>query len=119
MKVIRTIYEHWRYPKADNEHNIENFYDPDRLYRYKRNFKTFVPSCKGGLTICRLVLDNGDEIIGTAHCNLVDNFNYRLGRKIAHGRALKRLGETYQLDLKQQFGNLFFMQNETENGTAI
>lgn len=116
MKVVRTIYEHWRYPEAANKHNIENMYNPCLHYRYKRNFKTFIPSCKGGMSVCRLVLDTGEEIIGVAHCNKTDkkNFSYRLGRKIAYGRAHKVFVRKYQDDLKQQFDALPFTQNDTD-----
>ncbi|MFA5166604.1 MAG: hypothetical protein WC449_04960 [Candidatus Paceibacterota bacterium] len=108
MKVIRVIYEHWRYPEQNNKRNTDNLYTSDRLYRYKRNFKTFVPSGRGGMTICRLVLEDGREFVGVAHCNTIDNFNYRLGRKIAFGRVWKELLKERQLELKQQFDELPF-----------
>lgn len=114
MKVIRTIYEHYRYPHSENEQNIVNVYNPYHAYRYKRNFKTFVPSGNGGVTACRLVLDTGEEIVGIAHCNPTDNFNYRLGRRIALGRAQKAFAELYHNDLKTQFDALPFTQNDTD-----
>lgn len=120
MKVVRTIYEHYRFPQ-ENEYNLDFGYLPSRNYRYKRNFKTFEPSCKGGVTICRLVLDDGEEIIGVAHCNKTDknNFSYRLGRKIAYGRAHKVFVRKYQDDLKQQFDALPFAQNEATGAVVL
>lgn len=118
MKVIRTIYEHWRFPK-NCKYNTANGYVSERVYRYKRNFKKFIPSGKGGMSICRLVLDTGEEIIGVAHCNQLDNFNYRLGRTIAHGRAMKELQYRYQEDLKQQFDALPFAQNEATGAVVL
>ncbi len=90
--MVKIIYEHYRYPKTYSQ-NGDDDYHPYFIYRYKRNFKPFNPSGKGGMTICCIVLSNGDEYVGYARCNLADNFNYKLGRRIALGRALKAASE--------------------------
>jgi hypothetical protein len=60
------------------------------LVRYFRKGKRdFVPETKGGMTICKLILEDGREITGVANCSKKDNFNYRLGYRIAVGRAEK------------------------------
>jgi hypothetical protein len=50
------------------------------------------PAVKGGLTECEL-LDDADTVVahGSALCSDHDNYNRRIGRDIALGRALKRL----------------------------
>jgi len=45
---------------------------------------------KGGAVTC-VIEDNGKRVIATAYCSFSDNFNYKRGRDIALGRALKRL----------------------------
>lgn len=89
MKIERIYYKHYRY--FDNEHN-ENILMrfSDTLKPYTRGEMKWQPTCKGGLTECHLILTNSQDIVGIAECSLKDNFNYRLGRAIAYGRAMKK-----------------------------
>lgn len=50
------------------------------------------PLPRGGLTVCTIFLDDEDRTVsGDAYCSLADNFNYRIGRRISYGRAMKEL----------------------------
>jgi hypothetical protein len=51
------------------------------------------PHPKGGKTVCVVTLEDGEtKLVGVAYCSWADNFNYKLGRDIARGRALAQLG---------------------------
>jgi len=63
----------------------------NRYYRSKPNFK---PASKGGAVICRIFKSETakNQIAeGLAECSMSDNFNYKLGRAIALGRAKSEL----------------------------
>lgn len=47
---------------------------------------------KGGMTEVFVTLSDGREALGHALCSRKDNFNRKIGRNIALGRALKELG---------------------------
>ena len=50
------------------------------------------PLPRGGVTTCRLVTEDGAIVSeAVARCSRRDNFNKRLGRDIARGRALEAL----------------------------
>lgn len=49
---------------------------------------------QGGMTACTITV-NGEDFVGEAVCSFSDNFNYKIGRAIAHGRALKLVEEAY------------------------
>jgi hypothetical protein len=44
----------------------------------------------GGSVICIIDVD-GIDYVGISWCSLSDTFNYKIGRSIAYGRALKKL----------------------------
>jgi hypothetical protein len=48
-------------------------------------------SGKGGYTKIEITTPSNKIVVGEAHCNVLDNFNRKLGNKIALGRALKLL----------------------------
>lgn len=45
----------------------------------------------GGRTTCKITLADGVEAWGVAECSNRDNYNKKIGRDIALGRALKNL----------------------------
>lgn len=52
-----------------------------------------VPAVKGGKTVVEILDDEGNVLsIGYARCSDLDNYNKKLGRTIAFGRAKKALG---------------------------
>ena len=60
------------------------------LRRYYRNVKNnWVPAPRGGLTICTITDGNGREFHGTSSCSRLDSFSYKMGRRVALGRAQK------------------------------
>ena len=76
--IEKIIFEHWRY----DEHGCQR--------RYRRNFHPFKPQTKGGRTYCKILLSD-EQFVGWAFCSDKDNYNYKLGRDIAFGRAKKSL----------------------------
>lgn len=55
------------------------------------------PYERGGMTVCEIV-DKDDNVLakGSAVCSYADNFNYRLGRIIAVGRAVDQMNQRYR-----------------------
>lgn len=46
---------------------------------------------RGGFTECFLVPPDGLPVFGEAECNVLDNFNKKIGRDISRGRAIASL----------------------------
>jgi hypothetical protein len=47
---------------------------------------------RGGSVFCHIVDEKtGKESVGVSYCSFSDNFDYRKGKQIAYGRALKTL----------------------------
>ena len=83
MEIEKVYYKHYRYP-ADWS------YEKLGMQPYSRRKTKWQPTCKGGRTICYLVLSNDNMVCGYADCSEKDNFSYKIGRQIAYGRAMKR-----------------------------
>jgi len=66
----------------------EKLYDREMIHHVKSN--DLIGGSPG--TVCVLWKDDMRHI-GIARCNLKDQFNRKIGRKIAHGRALHALKE--------------------------
>jgi hypothetical protein len=88
MEIEHIYYKHWRY--FDKEQNDDSLLYMNILRPYTRRETEWQPTARGGKTECHLVLSDGTEIVGTAECSKKDNFNYSIGRQIAHGRAVKK-----------------------------
>ena len=69
-----------------------------RFFYCHRCVLTTEPSI-GMLTIALLVSHSGAVYFGEAWCSPKDNFNRKLGRKIAEGRARSRLKKRFPSDL--------------------
>lgn len=78
MEINKVFFKHYRYVQGTN--NIK---------RYFRGRSEWEPSTKGGHTICIIVGENNKEYAGFSVCSDKDTFNYKVGREIAFGRALK------------------------------
>jgi len=52
--------------------------------------RIWVPRATGGATVCTIVLDNGQEVSGTAFCSMSDIFCYKVGRNLSYARAISR-----------------------------
>lgn len=60
--------------------------------RYQKGISDWEPGSNGGLVCCFIRNGNGELIAGgEAWCHPRDVFNYRIGRDISRGRALKAL----------------------------
>lgn len=92
MNVKKVYYKHYRY---FNFNGHPDLYYP--MQYYNRRKSVWQPSTKGGKTECHLVLEDDSEIVAVAECSLQNNFNYKIGRQIAFGRAVKK----YHLWLEQ------------------
>ncbi|MBC8436783.1 hypothetical protein H8D85_00505 [bacterium] len=58
---------------------------------YRTNLKSIDPTVTRNctaITTCTINVD-GVEAIGTSHCSPKDEFNKKIGRTIAYGRAMK------------------------------
>jgi hypothetical protein len=87
--ISKIYYKHWRYPKFSGVPM-----DMSRYHRWSRGATKIVrwsPTCKGGKTLCVIRLTDGRHVVGYAFCSKEDNFEYRIGRQIARGRAEKQL----------------------------
>ena len=99
-EIKKIKYKHYRKPDC-------KWVDCNNIIRYSRKCNWFSypkfdvkPSPKGGKTECVLILDSGEEITGVAYCSMKDNFNYKRGREIAYGRAMKQ----YQMRYEKESG---------------
>lgn len=83
-------FEHYRFPSDGVESEPEEFYvgRHGKAFRYYRGMSKWIPSERGGYTICQLGCG-----AGLAECSPRDNFCYRTGRRIALGRARKALSK--------------------------
>ena len=87
VKIEKVWYKHYRLPQEQ---------DKEKIYPYSRGKMDWIPACRGGLTACTILDENGNEFYAEAECSLKDNFVYATGRKIAYGRALKQMREYYE-----------------------
>ncbi len=102
---MKVTYKHYRIHKApwNEKMPLKGRPLPEYLAYYptrktrKEQRQRWSPFPKGGKTVCEIVLDDGRTFMGVAHCSMADNFCYRLGRKIAYGRAKAKMSETAQL----------------------
>ena len=62
------------------------------MHRYRPNTHPWPapPHSKGGMVVCCLWKDGEVFAEGYSLCSMADNFNYRVGREIAYGRALAK-----------------------------
>lgn len=64
-------------------------WDPEGTTDGHRTHSSDEISTHGGRTHCKLTLPDGTEIFGVAECSGRDQYNKKIGRDIALGRALK------------------------------
>lgn len=62
-----------------------------KTYTKKMDGESFEYSAKGGNTTIEITTPEGLNIIGTAQCSMVDNWNRKIGNQIALGRAISQL----------------------------
>ncbi len=68
---------------------------PAILVPFKRGQETWTPASRGGAVDCAIHDDNNRIVAqGKSTCSMADNFNYRIGRDIARGRAEKEAAVT-------------------------
>jgi len=96
---MKKVITHYRVPEGKTKRKGRP--SPFRLHYYQRGegftessqLDGTTPAARGGLTTCEFVSDDGKLLAqGAGICSFSDNFNYRTGRLIAEGRALKKLG---------------------------
>jgi hypothetical protein len=97
---MKFVYRHYRIPAQEwavIARRTGGRGKPPRCRRYIKGHTAWLPATRGGQTIC-MILDENDNLVveGEAACSLSDNFNYRIGREISTGRALKALAQLGQ-----------------------
>lgn len=111
MEIERKYFKHYRYTMQDLFFMGLTHRKGD-LLPYSRRVTFWEPATKGGQTQCVLELDDGKVIVGIAYCSKEDNFCYKIGRKVAEGRAMEML-KRWQQD-EQDMKDIFAkdLQNE-------
>lgn len=89
VKIEKVYYKHYRHVER------QDGYWKYEIYPYSRGKTNWTPACQGGLTACTILDENGNEFHAKSECSLKDNFVYAIGRKIAYGRALKKMQQYY------------------------
>ena len=88
---MRVTYDYYRVPAnigATGIFTVRKRGKPHLSQRYIKSKPNFEPSPKGGGVVCRIWTDDQHLLAeGIAECSMSDNFNYRVGREIALGRA--------------------------------
>lgn len=49
-------------------------------------------NARGGKTVVEITLPDGREVVGSSRCSRRENFDKRLGVRVALGRALSQIG---------------------------
>jgi len=62
-----------------------------KFYGRRKNHPALKPLSKGGFTICTIKLDGELVTSHLARCSHLDNYNRKMGRDIAFGRAVAEL----------------------------
>ena len=102
---MRIKFTHWRLPDLHFERASRGMPDKENLIEYSKGngfyvsdpggeqykFDGLKPCARGGKTVCNII-DDSDKLekviaTGVAYCSMSDNFCYRIGRRIALGRA--------------------------------
>lgn len=61
---------------------------PFKSEMFNSHYKDVV-NAKGGMTVVKLTTPDNTELVGTAKCSDKDNYNRKLGLRMALGRAMK------------------------------
>lgn len=85
---MKVTYRYYRPPKTWGMKWPKKGPPKRGMSRYIRSCPNFRPLERGGITICILEID-GKTYKGVAKCSFSDQFNYKIGRDIATGRALR------------------------------
>jgi hypothetical protein len=93
---MKISYQHFRLEKEDYNiligMGVKGSTPQSWTKRLKRNeVRDWQPSEKGGYTICFLDTENGQTFTGISNCSLRENYNKKVGRNIALGRAMKQM----------------------------
>ena len=93
---MKKVISHYRVPQSSYKGQTRGRPSPVVLHRYYRgdgfhSLADMKPCSRGGMTFCDIF--DGEKLvaIGTAKCSYADNFDYKIGRDIAIGRAEKNL----------------------------
>ena len=85
---MKIEYTHFRVPGKPKKKRGK----PGSLLLYRRSDPSFKPFSKGGVTHCIIRGDDGEVMAkGEGRCSMSDNFSYKIGRRIAYGRAKAKL----------------------------
>lgn len=94
---MKVTYDYFRVPAnigTSGVFSVKKKGKPIRSTRYYRSKPNFKASPRGGVVLCRIFKSDRAKVpiaTGSAECSMSDNFNYKLGRAIALGRAKSEL----------------------------
>jgi hypothetical protein len=102
-----------RVTPADIEENIasEHYFTADdgaqgAFNRINKDFGSIpTPSALQLLTFCVLVLRNGFSVIGESACASPENFDAKIGRKIARQNAVQKIWPLMGYELRSKIAN--------------
>jgi len=77
-----------------------------RVHHHRKMTRTLdgssmVACARGGRTVIEVTTPDGTNLVGSSRCSRKENFNKRLGVKIALGRALKGANNVGKFHLEQ------------------
>ena len=87
---MKIRYKHYRIDKKTG--TLKPYTRPHRQADGTRVERPFEPAERGGVTECEISIDCY-TVVTKAVCSLKDAFNYKIGRDIARGRALKAVAK--------------------------
>ncbi len=64
-----------------------------RVHHYRKHGEQSSPTSCGGKTVVEITTPDGITLVGKARCNRKENYNKKLGVRIALGRAMIGSGE--------------------------
>lgn len=107
--AVKPRYSHFRVPRLNTVKNLRRGSPNEKyLIPYSRGdgwvakssgmggntWDNIRPLERGGKTLCEMVDEDGKVIVsGVSVCSFSDHFNYRMGRRIAFGRAMSDYSE--------------------------
>ncbi len=107
--AVKPRYSHFRVPRVlDRDYPKRGIPTSNDLVPYSRNdgwpkidergsllvWGSTSPYERGGKTLCEMVDEDGNVVVSASSvCSFADNFNYKMGRRIAFGRAMSEYSE--------------------------
>lgn len=92
-RIPQHVVDYFEVPKRGKPYDESLFQYPQSKDSRKLFSINWQPYIKGGKVVCTII-DRDNVFTGVSICSMADNFSYKIGRRIALGRALKLLNES-------------------------